>query len=162
MLDENTIRNTYELYTEEGLASILTYNYVSGLSYLSSSELADLEQHLEGRMYLHSKDIRHYIETRYGITYTLEGVRTLLARLNFVYKKTKHLPGKGDLAKQKAFEIFYRELKASKTESDKIYFMDGVHPLHNSMLCNGWIKKGKEKAVQSNTGRDRFKHKWSM
>ncbi len=34
--------------------------------------------------------------------------------------------------------------------------MDGVHPLHKSMTCNGWIKKGKEKSIRANTGRDRI------
>lgn len=156
LLDDNTIRNNYQLYIEEGLSSLLTYNYVTPLSYLSEEELKELESHLESKMYLHSKDIRHYIEITYKVTYTLEGVRALLSRLNFVYKKTKHLPGKGDLEKQKAFEKQYRKLKKSKSKDDKIYFMDGVHPLHNSMLCNGWIKKGTEKAIKSNTGRERL------
>ena len=34
--------------------------------------------------------------------------------------------------------------------------MDGVHPLHNSITCNGWIKKGTEKSIRANTGRDRL------
>ncbi len=76
--------------------------------------------------------------------------------MNFVYKKTKHLPGKGDLKKQKDFVKKYRKLKGSIAPEDSIYFMDGVHPLHNSMLCNGWIKKGTEKAIRANTGRDRI------
>jgi transposase len=128
LLDENTIRGTYELYITQGLQSVLSFNYVSGLSYLSTSEIAELEKHLEAKMYFHSKDIRHYIEKKYGVVYTVEGVRGLLKRLNFVYKKTKHIPGKGDLEKQKSFVNQYRELKAHKSKCDKIYFMDGVHP----------------------------------
>lgn len=156
LIDENTVRNNYQLFVEHGLSGILTYNYVKPLSYLSEEELQKLDSHLQRKMYVYSKDIRHFIEKTYSVTYTLEGVRALLARLNYVYKKTKHLPGKGDLEKQKAFEREYRRLKARKGKEDKIYFMDGVHPLHNSMLCNGWIKKGTEKAVKSNTGRDRL------
>ena len=38
---------------------------------------------------------------------------------------------------------------------DKIYFLDGVHPQHNTIAAGGWIKKGKEKQLQSNTGRKR-------
>lgn len=156
MLDDNTIRNNYQIYIEQGLSNLLTYNYVKPLSYLSSEELQQLDLHLQSKMYVHSKDIGHYIETTYGVTYTLGGIRALLERLNFVYKKTKHLPGKGDLEKQKSFVRAYRKLKANKASEDKIYFMDGVHPLHNSILCNGWIKKGTEKAIKSNTGRDRL------
>jgi transposase len=140
----------------EGIDGLLKYEYSKPLSYLSVKELDTLDMHLQSKMYMHSKDIRHYIEKTFKITYTLEGVRVLLKRLNFVYKKTKHLPGKGDLEKQKAFESFYHGLKLSKGKQDEIYFMDGVHPLHNSMLSNGWIKKGKEKAIKSNTGRERL------
>lgn len=155
-LEDNTIRNHYERYVSEGVEGLLKYDYVKPLCYLSASALKKLDAHLQNTMYLHSKDIRHYIEKTFNVSYTLEGVRALLVRLNFVYKKTKHLPGKGDLEKQKAFESQYRSLKASKGKKDEIYFMDGVHPLHNSILCNGWIKKGSEKAIKSNTGRDRL------
>ena len=135
---------------------LLKYNYSAPLSYLSVDEQDELETYLEANMYLYSKDIKMHIEQKYGVTYTLEGTRALLKRLNFVYKKTKHLPGKGDLQKQKDFVKEYRKLKAGKESEDEIYFMDGVHPLHNSMTCNGWIKKGTEKAIQANTGRERI------
>jgi len=34
--------------------------------------------------------------------------------------------------------------------------MDGVHPTHNVMPSYGWIKKGEDKEVKSNTGRQRI------
>lgn len=156
LLDEDTIRRNYTIYKEEGLVNLTSYNYSSPLSYLSPAELIELEAHLESSMYLHAKDIKHYIEKTYGVAYTVEGVRALLARLNFVYKRTKHLPGKGDLEKQYAFEKTYYKLKSELKKGDEIYFTDGVHPLHNSINCNGWIKKGTEKSVKANTGRDRL------
>jgi len=33
--------------------------------------------------------------------------------------------------------------------------MDGVHPQHNTMLAYGWIKKGQDNTIKSNTGRQR-------
>ena len=156
LLDDNTIRTSYSIYKKQGIEGLLLFNYAAGLSYLSSVELKEIEEHLETRMYLYSKDIKNYIEETYGVNYTVQGVRELLKRMNFVYKKTKHLPGKGDLKLQKAFVAEYCKLKAEKAAEDEIYFMDGVHPLHNSITCNGWIKKGKEKAIQANTGRDRL------
>jgi transposase len=156
LLDDSTLRSYYAIYSREGIRGLLEFNYVGGLSYLSTKEIEQLDVHLQKKMYLTSKEIAHYIEQKYGVNYTLAGVRGLLEKLDFVYKKTKHLPGKGDLKAQKLFEKQYHKLKANKGKNDKIYFMDGVHPLHNSMLCNGWIKKGMEKAVKSNTGRDRL------
>lgn len=156
LLDEDTIRNNYNVFSEQGIDGLLSYNYVKPMSYLSTDELKKLEAHLTETMYLYSKNIKQYIELKYGVIYTLEGTRALLERLNFVYKKTKHLPGKGDLKKQELFVKEYLKLKANKGKADEIYFMDGVHPLHNSMTCNGWIKKGTEKAIRANTGRDRL------
>ena len=34
--------------------------------------------------------------------------------------------------------------------------MDGVHPMHNATNGYCWIKKGTEKEVKSNTGRNRI------
>lgn len=144
-LEDNTIRAHYECYVLEGIDGLLKYDYVKPLCYLELTNLDKLDKHLQSNMYMHSKDIRLYIEKTFKVTYTLEGVRALLKQLNFVYKKTKHLPGKGDLEKQKALEYHYYSLKASEGKQDDIYFMDGVHPLHNSMLGNGWIKKGQKK-----------------
>jgi hypothetical protein len=48
------------------------------------------------------------------------------------------------------------QFKASKGENDKIYFVDGVHPIHNAMPAYGWIKKGCEKPLPTNTGRARL------
>lgn len=156
LLDETTIRTNYQIFIDQGESGLLQYNYSKPLSYLSSIELKELELHLQSKMYRTSKEIKNYIEQKYEVAYTLEGTRGLLSRLDFVYKKTKHLPGKGDLKKQKSFVRAYRKLKANKGIEDEIYFMDGVHPLHNSMTCNGWIKKGQEKAIKANTGRDRL------
>jgi len=80
----------------------------------------------------------------------------VLKRLGFVYKKTKAVPGKANAAKQEAFVAAYEELKATKDEDDPIYFVDGVHPQHNSKPSYGWILKGKEKQIRSNTGRQRL------
>ena len=35
-------------------------------------------------------------------------------------------------------------------------FMDATHPLHNPVIGYGWIKRGKEHPIKSNTGRRRL------
>jgi transposase len=155
-LDDSTLRRNYEIYIERGIEGLLHFDYKGGLSYLSNDEMKELDMHLQANMYRTAKEIGYYIETKYGIRYSVEGVRDLLGRLNFVFKKTKHLPGKGDVALQKAFVEKYRQLKATKGQEDQIYFTDAVHPLHNSILSEGWIKKGTEKGIKANTGRNRL------
>jgi transposase len=156
LLDDSTLRRYYDIYIEQGIAGLLQYNYVGGLSYLSAEELKNLDAHLESTLYQTSKEVAQHIEKAYKVVYSVEGVRDLLGRLDFVFKKTKHLPGKADVALQKEFVEQYNEIKASKRKEDEIYFADAVHPLHNSIVSGGWIKKGKEKAVKANTGRNRM------
>ncbi|WP_197705424.1 IS630 family transposase [Candidatus Kuenenia stuttgartiensis] len=50
----------------------------------------------------------------------------------------------------------YKQLKEEKAPGDKILFMDGVHPQHNSTSAYCWIEKGKKKEIPSNTGRKRI------
>jgi transposase len=156
LLDDSTLRRYYDLYIERGIKGLLQYNYVGGLSYLSGEELQNLDAHLEDNLYQTSKEVAHHIKSEYKVAYSVEGVRDLLGRLGFVFKKTKHLPGKGDVALQKEFVEQYNEIKAGKGREDEIYFADAVHPLHNSIVSGGWIKKGKEKAIKANTGRNRM------
>lgn len=79
----------------------------------------------------------------------------LLHRLNFTYKKSKLVPGKADAKQQQEFLATLEMIRENKSENDPILYMDGVHPQHNTMLAYGWIKKGKENIVKSNTGRQR-------
>ena len=79
----------------------------------------------------------------------------LLHRLGFTYKKAKVAPGKANAEAQQAFVEQYEKLKEEKGEDDPIYFMDGTHPHHNPMPAYGWIKKGVEQEIPSNTGRRR-------
>jgi len=156
LLNDSALRDYYKRYQTGGLEALLSDNYNGGLSYLSTEELKELDTHISDKMYLHSKHIQQHILKKYDVHYTVEGTRMLLKRMGFVYKKTKHLPGKGDLKNQQAFVNTYQTLKSNLGKYDEIYFMDGVHPLHNSINCNGWIKKGTEKAIKANTGRDRL------
>jgi len=75
---------------------------------------------------------------------------------NHVYKKPKLVPGKADRQAQEAFLDTYQELKENRGEDDVILFMDAVHPQHNPVLGYGWIKRGEDREVPSNTGRRRL------
>jgi calcineurin-like phosphoesterase family protein len=94
-----------------------------------------------------------YVADTYHVEYTTAGMRELLKRLGF--KKPVLVPGNSDPVMQLEFIEYYEAIKASMREKDKIYFVDGVHPLHNSMPAHGWIRKGVERPLDSNTGRQR-------
>jgi transposase len=107
-------------------------------------------------VYLTAKEICAYVLKRFKVDFTSKGMTNLLHNLGFRYKKPKHVPGKANIKAQLEFIEAYKKLKKKKKQDDKIYFMDGVHPLHNSQPAYGWIRKGVDMVLQSNTGRERL------
>ena len=155
LIDQDTVRQWYQQHERGGLKELLTTHYQGGQPKLDMAEQKKLSQYLEDHLCLSSKQICHYVQQQFGKKYTVKGMTCLLHRLEFTYKKPKHLPSKADRQKQEAFIEEYRALKKNKNPQDSIYFMDGTHPMHNSQLAYGWIKKGKDKFIKANTGRER-------
>ena len=54
------------------------------------------------------------------------------------------MPSKADKEKQEKFVEKYKELKNNLKSNEKVYFIDGVHPIHNVMPFYGWIMKGQD------------------
>lgn len=156
MLDDSTLRRYFQDYTNGGLEKLLEDGRKGGLSYLSCEEQKELSKHLEQNTYYRVSDVCRYVNQTYGTIYRESGILSLLHRLGFVYKKTKLIPGKANPEKQEEFIREYRKIKENKAPDDKIYFIDGAHPIHNSVKGYAWIKKGKDKEIPSNTGRKRL------
>jgi transposase len=118
-------------------------------SKLNQEQSQELIQHLSETTYLKTVQICAYVKGKYGITYSRSGMTAWLKEQNFVYKRPKKVPGKLDLEKQAAFIQEYKELKANLKPDEEIYFIDAVHPEHQSQAVCGWIKKGDQKTIQS-------------
>jgi len=156
LLDEETLRNYVKRYTTGGLKKLLKDKHSGSLARLSHIEIKEVSEHLEEKLYSTVEEIVAYVNKNYKIDYTVSGMTDLLNLAGFVYKKTKIIPGKADAEKQREFIKTYEELKEAKAPEDPIYFCDGVHPTHNTESHYAWIKKGKDKEIRSNTGRQRL------
>jgi transposase len=156
LLDDSTIRRWHERFQEDGIDGLLADYYLGGGSYLTEKQKDALVAHLESNVYLTAKEICAFVLRKFKVDYTVKGMTNLLHALGFHYKKPKHVPGKADINNQLEFIAAYEKLKKRKKREDRIYFMDGVHPLHNSQPAYGWIRKGTDMVLQSNTGRERL------
>jgi transposase len=156
MLDEETLRNYVKRYQTGGINALITDHYMGSFSKLSVVQLYELNAHLEQNTYLTVEAIIAYIEEEYDVLYSVSGMTDLLHRLKFTYKKSQLVPANADKKKQKQCLTQLEELRKSKSASDPILYMDGVHPQHNTMLAYGWIKKGQDNIIKSNTGRQRI------
>jgi len=155
LIDEKTVRNWYAIYRESGEEELIQLHYQGKTPMLNETQQAELAKHLDEQTYLTSNAIRAYIKKKYRVEYSPTGVKELLHRLGFSYKKPKHVPGKLDPVKQAAFVAEYEILRKTKGKNDPIYFADACHPQHNSIPAYGWIRRGKEKYLKSNGGRKR-------
>ena len=155
LLDEGTIRNYETRYKEEGISGLLENNYKGSQSKLSDSEKKQLDAHLQTSIALSTNEVISYVKEQFDIDYSQSGMGNVLREMNYVYKKPKVIPGKADAVKQKDFLAYYRMIREHLPEIP-FYFLDGVHPQHNTKAAYGWIKKQEEKEIRSNTGRKRI------
>jgi transposase len=156
-IDANTVRNHFKRYRQGGIEALRAIGTGVGGSAcaLDAEQLAILDVHLQKNLYLSARAIAHWVQVRYGVCYTESGMTAVLHRLGYVYKKPKLVPGKADRQAQEQFLLDYDNIMQNKGKDDPVYFMDAVHPQHNPVLACGWIKRGEEQAVKSNTGRRR-------
>ena len=156
LIDDSTIRRWYSKFEEEGIKGLLRYNYHGSEGKLTKEQIESLNKHLEDTIYLSAKEICHYVKKKYGVRFTIKGMTNLLHRMEFTYRKPKHVPGKANPEAQEDFLEKYAELKENKDPEDRIWFTDAVYTLHNSQPAYGWLKKGFDYTIESNTGRQRL------
>ena len=156
LIEPDTARSYFKRYQQGGVRELLSMAYRGGLGWLSEEQLVELDLHLRENLYLSAKEVARHVEEHYGVSYSERGMTALLHRLGYVYKKPKLVPGKADAEAQRGFLESYEKLKQDKDSADPIYFMDATHPRHNPVLGYGWIKRGVERELPSNTGRDRL------
>lgn len=155
-LDEATIRRYEKKYLEKGIDEYLMDAYVAYEGKLDNSQMRQLVDELSNKVYRTSQEVCDWIEKQFGVKYNSQGVIHLLHRLGFVYKKPRLMPSKADAPKQKEFLQSLIQLQSDLKKNEVLYFGDAVHAQHNTQLAYGWILKGEEKWIKSNTGRSRI------
>lgn len=154
-INQSTVARQLKSYSTNGLTTFLENPYIGGHCHLEDQQLEKLENYLEEVLCGSTDEVIEYVKSEFDVSYTQSGMSALLRRLGFVFKKPVLVPGKGDSELQEAFIEYYKRIKECMGPNDKIYFLDGVHPQHNTIASGGWIRKGKEKQLASNTGRNR-------
>jgi transposase len=128
-------------------------HYTGKESSLTKEQEQELVKHLDENLYQRSQDIILYIKKRYKVHYSPSGVKKLLHRLGFSFKKPKIVPGKFDNHLQDLFLRKYRRILKTKGKNDVVLFADAMHPTYQMAASYGWIRKGTEKELQTNSGR---------
>lgn len=155
MIDADTVRDYFKRYKKGGLDALLRMNFVGPEALLDPEQIAELKVHLRERLHPNAAAVVHWVQERWKVHYSISGMTVLLRRIGFVFKKAKLVPGKANAEAQDAFVADYEKRKESRN-NEVILFMDATRPQHNPVIGCGWIPRGEEHPIKSNTGRRRL------
>lgn len=157
LVDEDTVITWKKKFQKARyLSDWLGRNYHGYDGKLTKEQEKDVERFVKQGVITDALQVVDFIREKFSTGYTRDGVTKLLHRLAFTYKETVIIPGKMDATLQQLFVVLYRQLKAGLKKTEKILFLDGVHPTHNTHKVKCWVKKGENKVIKTNTGRKRL------
>lgn len=156
LLDEETLRTYVEKYRNGGIVALVETNYIGRVCRLSESQEKLLRAELDKNIHLTTQSVIEYVNNKFKIRYSMSGMRDLLHRLGYEYKKPKLVPGNPDIDAQEEFIKYYEDFMQKKPADVEVLFIDAVHPEHNAMPAYGWIKRGEKKELKTNSGRQRL------
>jgi transposase len=156
LLDDETLRSYIEKYNSGGIDELVKTQYGGRPSPLDESQHRQLTEELESKIYLTTSAVAEYVQESFGLQYSVSGMRDLLHRLGYEFKKPKLVPGHPDTQAQEIFAEQYENYMEKKGSDVEVVFVDAVHPQHNTMAAYGWIKRGQQRRLQTNSGRERL------
>lgn len=157
LIEQNTVGNWFKKFKNSGnIAKYLDDNYLPYWGKLNSHQLVKVRRYVQENIIIDSKQVIEYVKEQFGVEYSLSGMKNLLNYLGFAYKQLSLFPSKADIEKQEQFIYDYKELVENLQEDEHLFFIDGVHPQHNTHASKAWIEKGKEKHIPTNNGRNRL------
>lgn len=156
LLDDETLRSYVEKYRKSGIKELISTLYKGSQPHLNEKQIGSLRDELEREIYLTTSSVINYVQKQWNINYTLSGMRDLLHRLGYEYKKPKLVPGNPDIEAQEIFVEQYDAFMLGKPDETVVLFIDAVHPEHNALAAYGWIKRGQKREVKTNSGRQRL------
>lgn len=156
LLDDETLRSYVQRYRSGGIKLLLQTNYKGSQAWLTEDQLTQLSDEVDNNIHLDVKSVIEYVRSNFEVIYSNSGMRAMLHRLGFVYKKPKLVPKDPDIEAQEIWVAQYEKFMDEKPGDVEVLFADAVHPTHNTMAAYGWIRKGSVKRLKSNSGRDRL------
>ncbi len=156
LIDDETLRGYVDKYKLGGIGHLIETQYLGRKVDLDTKQLKQLHTELDTNIYLTAKAIIQFVVDTFNVNYSISGMRDLLHREGYTFKKPKLVPGNPDTQAQEDFVKYYDEFMETKANNVEVIFIDAVHPEHNTMAAYGWIKKGELRQLKTNSGRQRL------
>jgi transposase len=157
LINESTISHITKSYKNYGLKYLLGNNYKGNNRKMTPEQEKTLCDHLDKNLVINAAHVCDFIKKKFKLTYTTNGMVKTLKRLGYVYKKPKGVPSKlPSVEKQIECAEKINKILDNLKSNETAYFLDGSGFEHNAKLHYGWIKKGTDKAVKTNSGRQKI------
>ena len=156
LLDDDTIRQWYGTYEEEGLEGLRHFRQEGSACRLSLQQQSALAQWITAHLPRSTNAVGAWIKKTYGLSYSRPGLIALLHRLGFNYRRPVGIPRKLDEAKQRAFIADYEKLLNRLAADEVVVFVDAVHPEYQTHPVGCWAPMDTPIAIERTTGRQRL------
>lgn len=156
-LDDDTIRTWYQLYQEDGIEGLASFNHEGGCCRLTAEQQDKLKAWISETLPRTTRHVGAWLETECGIEYqTRSGLIALLHRLGMEHRKPKAISRKLDPVKQAGFIKDYEARMNQLAADEAVVFVDAAHPTHTVRPVGCWAPKDIPVAVEQSSGRDRL------
>jgi transposase len=152
----NTVTRYLQRYKEGGIEPVCETHYRGTSPELSPEQQDMLKIELKTHIFNTAQQVVVWVEKHFEVYYTPSGMRALLKRLKFTYKKNRLVPSKANPEAQRQFVRWFEKVRAELGPDDRIYFGDAVHAKHNAEAGHAWSVSGQPHLIPTNSGRQRY------
>ena len=149
LLDDDTIRAWHNLFVEQGIEGLSSFDVGGSASFLSAAQEDALKVFVGATLPRSTRQFGLVYESRSGLI-------ALLHRLGLEYHKPDIIPRKLNKEKQQAFIESYDNLLNSLADNEAVLFADAVHPTHAARPAGCWAPKQEPLAIEATSGRERI------
>jgi len=152
-----TIMNWFWQYKNKGIDSLNSFQYKPKKNFLTLEQIEELAKWVREKNPSKLKEIRSYIQDKFNITFSLEGIRKMINKQGLKLLRPKTTPGKAPSKEdQKKVIEGYFAMKASAQPGTVFLFGDGMHLVHQNVPGLCWGDPKNPPILLTNTGRQRL------
>jgi transposase len=157
LIDDDTIRDWYRLYQEDGIEGLAGFGHEGGICQLSAEQRDNLKTWITATLPRSTREVGAWIARQFGVEYqSRSGLIALLHRLGMEHRKPKAISRRLDPEKQKTFIEEYNALMNRVFGHEAVVFADAAHPTHAVRPVGCWAPKDRAIAAEQTSGRDRL------
>jgi transposase len=147
----------FRIFRNKGLDELGTLHYQGDPGRLGPAQVKRLRQEIETGVFHNADQIRTWIESTFGVTYSASGVKDLLRRIGASFHKVSGFFWKADVEEQKRWVRKHRRHKRQAGPGTRRYTVDACHPVWGvDLLYSCGLLTGQRFYVGVGNGRKRL------